>query len=192
MTKLKAPKKKINAGTSKDAALEKKRLFVEAMLSNNGNKRQAALAAGYSGAMADKAGQRLSKDVQVLSMLDKRQAEVLGPLKDRANRSLLETDRIAFMDPRRIVHQDGPNKGKVKTLDELDDDIAAAIASFKIDEYGRIEYKFWDKNNANERIHKRENLYKENNEGARPLTQVAVIRLVALEPLPGRAIDAAD
>lgn len=120
-------------------------------------------------------------------MLDKRQAEVLGPLIDRANRSMLETDRIAFSDIGKII---GPNR-KILLPDELDDATRAAIQSFEIDEYGRIKYKFWDKNNANERIHKRENLYKENNKGKAPLLQVAIVQLVPLQPLKpkGATID---
>jgi phage terminase small subunit len=98
---------------------------------------------------------------------------------------LQETARLAFSDIGRII---GPD-GKVLLPNELDDDTRAAVSSFKIDEYGRIEYKFWDKNNASERLFKHQNLYKENNEGTRPLTQVAVISLVPLEPL-GNVIDA--
>lgn len=164
MTKLKAPKKKGKNGTSKMSAMDKKRAFVEAYLSNGGNLTQAALAAGYTKGGAAKAGYRLSKDVFVLSELDKRRAETLDDLKITTERILTETARLAFSDPRRIIHQDGPSKGKVKTLDELDDETAAAVASFKIDEYGRIEYKFWDKNSASERLFKQAGLYKADND----------------------------
>lgn len=183
MTKPKAPKKRPKAGQSRVSVEGRVKLFIEAYLSNGENLRESAIAAGYKPSAADKAGHRMSKSVLFLSELDKRRTSVLGPLIDRANRSMRETDRIAFMDPRRIIHQDGPNKGKVKTLDELDDETAAAVSSFKIDEYGRIEYKFWDKNNANERIHKQANLYKENNKGLAPVTQVAIVNLVPLEPI---------
>lgn len=53
--------------------------------------------------------------------------------------------------------------GKVKLPHELDPETEAAIASFKIDEYGRIEYKFWDKNSALERASKILGLFEKDN-----------------------------
>lgn len=164
MTKPKAPKKRPKAGQSRLAVEERVKLFIEAYLSNGENLREAAIAAGYKPSAADKAGHRMSKSVLFLSELDKRKKAILAPLKITTERILAETARLAFSDPRRIIHQDGPNKGKVKTLDELDDETAAAVASFKIDEYGRIEYKFWDKNTASERLFKHSGLYKVDND----------------------------
>lgn len=180
------PKKsaRSKSGTAKVSLDDRRKSFVEAYLSNNGNLRQAALAAGYSPGGADKAGYRMSKDAAVLSMLDKRRAEVLAPLKINTDRALQETARIAFSDIGKIVGENG----KVLLPHELDPDTRAAVASFEIDEYGKIKYKFWDKNSASERLFKHLNLYKENNEGARPLSQVAIISLVPLEPLPGGAV----
>ncbi len=179
MTKPKAPKKKrAKAGTSKEAALEKKRLFAEAMLSNNGNKRQAALAAGFSPTTADKAGQRLAKDGQVMSMLDIRRTETLSGMQITTERVLEETARLAFSDVSKII---GPT-GKVLLPNELDPATRAAVSSFEIDEYGRIKYKFWDKNNASERLFKYLDLYKDDNKGKAPLLQVAIVQLVPLQP----------
>jgi phage terminase small subunit len=188
MTKPKAPKKRDKNGTNKVTLDERRKLFVEAYLSNSGNLRQSAIAAGYSPGGADKAGYRMSKDAIVLSMLDKRKTEVLAPLKLNTERTLEEAARLAFSDIGQIIGQ----TGKILLPHELDDATRAAIASFEIDEYGRIKYKFWDKNAALEKLFKHQNLYKDDNKGKAPLTQVAVIRLVALEPLPGRVIDAAD
>ncbi len=79
---------------------------------------------------------------------------------------LREASRIAFSDVSRIMHPDG----KVKLPHELDPDTRAAVSSFKIDEYGRIEYKFWDKNSSHERLFKHKALFeqhnKQQNEGA--------------------------
>lgn len=72
---------------------------------------------------------------------------------------LRESARIAFSDISRIMDADG----KVKLPHELDPDTRAAIASFKIDEYGRIEYKFWDKNNSHERLFKHKALFELDN-----------------------------
>lgn len=74
-------------------------------------------------------------------------------------RLLREASRLAHSDIAGIMHPDG----KVKLPHELDADTRAAVASFKIDEYGRIEYKFWDKNSAIERLFKHQGLFKEDN-----------------------------
>ncbi len=70
-----------------------------------------------------------------------------------------EIRRLAHSDIAGIMHPDG----KVKLPHELDPATRAAVASFKIDEYGRIEYKFWDKNAALEKAVKIKGLYKEDN-----------------------------
>lgn len=69
---------------------------------------------------------------------------------------------------RRLAHSDiagiiDPATGKVRLPHELDAATRAAVASFKIDEYGRIEYKFWDKNSSLERAAKILGLFKEDN-----------------------------
>lgn len=70
-----------------------------------------------------------------------------------------EIRRLAISDIAGIMH---PN-GTVKLPHELDPATRAAVASFKIDEYGRIEYKFWPKNAALEQAAKIKGLYKEDN-----------------------------
>lgn len=75
---------------------------------------------------------------------------------------LREAARIAFLDPRKLVHQNGV----VKLLHELDDDTAAAVKSFEIDEYGRIKYQFWDKNSGQERLFKYKGLFEADNKQA--------------------------
>ena len=90
---------------------------------------------------------------------------------------LRESCRIAFSDVSKIMHEDG----RVKLPHELDPDTRAAIASFKIDEYGRIEYKFWDKNTALTNGAKIVGLFKEDNAQKTP-PLVGEIRLVGLAP----------
>lgn len=55
-----------------------------------------------------------------------------------------EIKRVALSDIGSIMHADG----KVKLPNELDAATRAAVASFEIDEDGRVKYKFWDKNTA--------------------------------------------
>jgi hypothetical protein len=70
-----------------------------------------------------------------------------------------EIARVAHSDIAGIMHPDG----KVKLPHELDAATRAAVSSFKIDEYGRIEYKFWDKNTALTNGAKIVGLFKEDN-----------------------------
>lgn len=82
---------------------------------------------------------------------------------------LRESMRVAFSDIRQVMTPDG----KVRLPQELDADTARAVASFKIDEYGRIEYKFWDKNSAMERLFKHKGLFeKDNRQKADPLVEL--------------------
>ena len=116
-------------------------LFVEALLSNGGNATEAALQAGYSKGGAAKAGYRLSKNVQVMSLLDKRRTEIVAKMELSTEKTFREIARIAYADPRKIMHEDG----RIKLPHELDDDTAAAIASFEVGFDGSIKYKFWPK-----------------------------------------------
>lgn len=75
-----------------------------------------------------KALQALSADAAVLDG-----AEIMREIK-----------RVATSDIGGIMHADG----RVKLPNELDAATRAAVASFEIDEYGRVKYKFWDKNTA--------------------------------------------
>lgn len=72
---------------------------------------------------------------------------------------LEEIRRLAHSDIAGIMHPDG----RVKLPNELDAATRAAVASFKIDEYGRVEYKFWDKNAALEKAAKHLGLYEVDN-----------------------------
>lgn len=174
----KVAKKRVKAGTSKMSAEDKKALFVEAYLSNGGNATDAALQAGYSKGGASKQGYRMSKDPAVMSMLESRRASMFSELErrrvDRAadielntERLVKEISRIAFSDPRNIMHSDG----KIKMPHELDADTAAAISSFEVTFDGSIKYKFWDKNSAQERASKVIGLFeKDNKQKADPLT----------------------
>lgn len=51
---------------------------------------------------------------------------------------------LAHSDIAGIMHADG----RVKLPHELDESTRAAVASFEIDQFGKIKYKFWDKRGA--------------------------------------------
>jgi phage terminase small subunit len=76
-----------------------------------------------------------------------------------ASEVMLEIKRIALSDISGIMHEDG----RVKLPIELDPATRAAVASFKMDEYGRVEYRFWDKNAALEKAAKILGLFEKGN-----------------------------
>lgn len=70
-----------------------------------------------------------------------------------------EVTRLATADVRKLMHPDG----KMKYPHELDDDTAAAIASFRSDSDGTIEYKFHSKVASLDMMAKHKGAYKEDN-----------------------------
>lgn len=94
---------------------------------------------------------------------------------------LRESMRLALMDPSKII---GIKEGKNVILlpHELDADTRAAIASFEIDEFGKVKYKFWDKNSALERLFKHKGLFEKDNAQTRPEIPTS-IQLVPLQPV---------
>lgn len=119
-----------------------------------------------------------------------RVAELQAAAADKAVDEVLliarENLRLAQSKISGIMHPDG----RVKLPHELDPETEAAIASFKIDEYGRIEYKFWDKNSALERAAKILGLFKKDNEQKPPAIAIGRIELAPLTD--GKDADGAD
>lgn len=90
---------------------------------------------------------------------------------------LREIARLAFADPRRLLTA----SGEMKPMHELDDDMAAAISSVEVDEYGKLKYKLWDKGAAQEKLAKHLGLYEKDN-AQQKAQVVATVRLVPLTP----------
>lgn len=101
----------------------------------------------------------LARDARVAA----RVAALTAAAADRAELDaaeiIREIRRLAVSDIAGIMHADG----RVKLPHELDAATRAAVSSFKMDEYGRIEYKFWDKGAALEKAAKIKGLYEEDN-----------------------------
>jgi phage terminase small subunit len=148
LMKAKAAKKRANPSSCQDKAAARRRAFAEEYLSNGGNALQAAISVGFSQKTAGSQGSRLLKHVEVLSIIDSRRSELRTKLEISTERVLKEISRIAFSDPRRIMRPDGT----LMMPHVLDDDTAAASASFEFDPDGKVKYKFWDKNSAHERV----------------------------------------
>lgn len=90
---------------------------------------------------------------------------------------LRETCRVAFVDPANLID---PETNKFRLLHELDEDTRRAVASFEIDDLGRIKYKFWDKVSALDKLMRHKGLFAADN--APPVTvSITKIELVALE-----------
>ena len=118
---------------------------------------------------------RVMSDAKVSARVKALQAESAEKAVLDAATVLEEVRRMATSDIAGIMHPEG----RVKLPHELDPATRAAVASFKIDEYGRIEYKFWDKNSAVDKAMKHLGLYKEDN-SQQPPPVIQQVRLVAL------------
>lgn len=101
----------------------------------------------------------MARSAQVSARVAVLAAKVEEQFAIDTSRLLKEAHRLAHSDIANIMHPDG----RVKLPHELDPETRAAVASFKIDEYGRIEYKFWDKNAAIERLFKHKGLFEQDN-----------------------------
>lgn len=154
------PVKRAKAGQSKASAADRRALFVEAFLSNGGNALQAAVSAGFSPKTAGSQGSRLLKNVEVLTLIDKRRTQVVAATELSTEQTIREVRRLAYSDPRNIMHKNG----SIKKLHELDADTAAAVAAYEVDKDGVIKYKFWDKNSALDKAAKVQGLYEKDNE----------------------------
>lgn len=86
-----------------------------------------------------------------------------------ASRIVEEIQKIAFSNIQGITKPDGT----LKLPHELDPATAAAIASFEIDQYGGVKYKFWDKNASLEKLAKHKGIYEiDNKQKVDPLSSM--------------------
>lgn len=171
---------KAKPGTSREAAAQRKAAFVEALLSNEENITEAALAVGFSPKTAASQGSRLLKDVEVQRLLKERRAKLIEKLELTTERTLLEIARLAYVDPRKFFHKDGTPK----EITELDDDTAAALAGMEVVEEWEGQgadrkvvgvtkkYKLADKNAALEKAMKHLGQYEKDNAQKHPLQEL--------------------
>lgn len=126
-----------------------KRFIDEYLIDLNGT--QAAIRAGYSERTANEQAARLLAQVSIRSQVDKAIEERAKVSKLSAERILLELERLALFDIRKIFNADG----SLKRVVDLDDDTAAAIMSVEMVEVGEEgqlvmskKYKASDKKGA--------------------------------------------
>lgn len=115
------------------------------------NATQAAIRAGYSAKTASAIGEENLRKPDIRHAIDSAMSDIAEELGITAKRVLKERARIAFSDTRKLMHADG----RMKLPNELDEDTAAAVVSFKIDELGRIEYRLAGKDSSLNALEKR-------------------------------------
>lgn len=160
MTKPKAPKKKGKAGTSREAAEQKRLAFVEHYLANGSNASQAAIAAGYSAKTAGVTGAKMLKDPRVKLILEQRTAAIFDNLKITSERTLLERARLAYYDIGELA------KAGIKgpaDIANLPDEVRQAVTGWKWDVKGNFTLLFADKNPHLSAIDRYIGLYEKDN-----------------------------
>lgn len=153
------------------------------------NATRAYIRAGYSKKGASQGAERLLRKVDVSARIAELQGKLADKLEITAERVLRETARLAFSDPRKYFNADGT----LKRLVDLDDDAAAALASFESVEKaipggeGQTEevrkFKIWDKPSALGMLGKHLNLFAEKIEIGEDLA-AALDRARARRPPP--------
>jgi len=147
--------KRVKAGTSKGAAAARKVAFAHAYIVNGMNGDAAAVTAGFSPKTAGQQASRLLKDVKVQALIAEATEKAAKIAGLNVERTLREIARVAYSDPRKLYRPDG----SLMPVTELDDDTAATVASFEVEEIkadggviGRTrKVKHWDKNSALEK-----------------------------------------
>lgn len=102
---------------------------------------------------------RMLDDVKVKLRIDVLRQKAEEKTNMTIERWAQEVTRLATADIRQIMHPDG----RMKMPHELDPDTAAAVASFKIDVDGTIEYKFWPKAQPLDMMAKHKGAYERDN-----------------------------
>ncbi len=104
------------------------------------NATQAAIRAGYSPKTAEEQGYQLLRKTSVKAEIQTAMDERSQRSEITADRVLKEISRLAFFDPRKLLNADGTPK----SIHELDDDTAAAVAGIDIVTRGNEDLGYAD------------------------------------------------
>lgn len=184
-----------------------RRKFIAALIANGGDRKAAALSAGYSPRSAETMGSRLAKHPDVQAALKNLQNRLARKLELQAESVLGEIAAIVHFDIRRLFTQEG----SLKSVHELDDATAAAVSSVKVTQNAAgqtvTEIKAWDKNTAIGNAMKHLGLFERDNKqqadaAAELMAHVAAhnqalqvanaCKPVSLTPRPGTTSDGAS
>ncbi len=127
----------------------------------------------------NEAASRLMSNSKIRARIAELQKKAAEVAVLNAKDVLEEVRRVAHSDIGGIMTADG----KIKLPHELDPVTRASVASFKIDEFGRIEYKFWPKTTALEQAMKHLGLYEKDHAQQAPV--IGTVRLVGVRPKKG-------
>jgi phage terminase small subunit len=171
---------KVKASSSKQAAADRRHLFVEAYMANGGNATQAALSAGFAKKSAHSQGHDALKHPETIRMLNERRKNLAQKYELTTENVLKSLAQAVHFDPRKLYKDDG----SLKPIHELDEDTAMALSGFEVlEEFaGRGEQretigytkkvKWLDKNAARDQAMKHLGLFKADNQQTNPLGYV--------------------
>jgi hypothetical protein len=133
------------AGRSAWAVAKRRKLFVEAYLSNGHNAAQAAIAAGTGGKQPRAEGWKLLHHPEVQHLIATRAERVAELAEMNTATWARELRAVAFSDIGKLFDGDG----KLIPVPHLPAHVRAAISSVKVhttkERATIVEYKFWDK-----------------------------------------------
>lgn len=135
--------------------------------------RQTYNASGMSAESVNVAACRLLKNAKVALRVNELTAPAREEAEDLAAAYIRENRRIALFDPRKLFDE----AGNLKAIKDLDDDTAAVVAAFEVNEIkaetvviGQTKkMKFWDKGAALEKAFKHHGLFERDNRQQQPV-----------------------
>lgn len=109
---------------------------------------------------------------KVVKRIEDLRAQIVDGAILKAEMVLLETYRLCKATPAKLMRRekgpDGKDRAVMLMPDELDEDTAAAIKSFEIDDLGRIKYSLLDKNASLDRAAKILGMFERDNAQKNP------------------------
>lgn len=187
------PKPKAKQGTSKEAAEIRRKIFVEAYISNGGNGKQAAIKAGFSEKTAESQASRLLRDVKVKDAIAQRAEKAAKKYELTTDLVVKSIVQELTFDPAKL-YQAG---GQLKDITELDEDTRMALASVEFEQLGSQDapvfvrkYKWAARQGAREQAMKHLGMFEKDNEQKasalaglpRELVEAVASRLRAIKP----------
>lgn len=117
---------KNKASTTKTAALERKRVFIESVMAGQ-NQTQAAVTAGYSPRNARHQGSRMATDPNIAAEIARRRAALLTKYEINSEDVMRELARIAYFDAGKCYDE----HGKPLPIHSIPEDTRRALAGIK-------------------------------------------------------------
>ncbi|OGT02152.1 MAG: hypothetical protein A2143_00715 [Gallionellales bacterium RBG_16_57_15] len=174
--KSKPKKKRIKAGNGKLTAAGRRKLFIEAYITNGGNATEAAKTAGYSEKTAYSQGGRLLKHAEIQQLLAQRQQQLAEKYELTTESIIAELSKLVHADIRLLFDANGA----LKPMKDWPDGVASAVGGVEVVEMAggmningesgvshvpmfTKKVKLWDKNSAIEKAMKHLGMFKEDN-----------------------------